>query len=374
MSQTSPDRPKEVRAPTDPVPTNRPGMTRSPSRAAGWRTLALPAAAIWSAAYLGLGCAWLAGAGGNPADPTVDPGWRFTLLGTWGPHVGAALITGAAAAGVLVAVAMVRSRARLPRLVATMLGLGLTVVVPDYRLIEYLAYTPVLPVLKIAGIAPHYAMSWPWPIVNQALFALAGLAWLVAASEHARGATVATGLGASTANPGKLATPQAAARWGRWATAVAVAIPLWYAVTRFAWALGIPLGITRRLLNELGELRYAGAMLGTLAVAGAALTLGLVQRWGEVFPRWIPGLRGRRVPVGLAVVPGYLVSAVLASAGLMFVRLALTGALSTTFADLADEVEVWLWVPEMLWLGWGAALATATHLYLVRRTTTPSTP
>jgi hypothetical protein len=371
MSQTSPDRPEKVSAPTDPTPTDLQGGTRSPSWTAGWRRLALPAAAIWSAAYLGLGCAWLAGAGGNPTDPAVDPGWRFTMLGTWGPHVGAALMTGAAAAGVVVAVAMARSRAWPPRLLATVLGLGLTVVVPDYRLIGYLAYTPVMPMLKIAGIAPRYAMSWPWPIVNQALFALAGLAWLVAASEHARNARAATtGISAATANPSR----PAAARWGRWATAVAVAVPLWYAVTRFAWALGIPLGITRHLLNELGELRYAGAVLGALAVAGAALTLGLVQRWGEVFPRWIPGLHGRRVPIGLAVVPGYLVSAVLASAGLMFVRLALTGALSTTFADLADEVEVWLWVPEMLWLAWGAALATATRLYQVRRTTTPRTP
>jgi hypothetical protein len=208
--------------------------------------------------------------------------------------------------------------------------------------------------------------------VNQALFALAGLAWLVAASEHARNArTATTGISTATADTGGPATSLATARWGRWATAVAVAVPLWYAATRFAWALGIPLGITRHLLNELGDLRYAGATLGALAVAGAALTLGLVQRWGEVFPRWLPGLHGRRVPIGLAVVPGYLVSAVLASAGLMFVRLALTGALSTTFADLADEVEVWLWVPEMLWLAWGAALATATRLYQVRRTTTP---
>jgi hypothetical protein len=334
----------------------------------------LPAVAIWSTAYLGLGCAWLAGVGGNPTDPAVDLGWRFTMLGTWGPHAGAALITAVAAAGVVVTAAMAWSRARLPRLLATILGLAMTVVVPDYRLIGYVAYTPAMPVLRLTGIAPHYVMAWPWPIVNQALFTLAGLAWLIAASEHARNARAVTpGINAATAYPGRPATAPATARWGHWATAVAIVIPLWYALTRFAWALGIPLGITRHLLNELGALRYAGATLGVLAVAGAALTLGLVQRWGEVFPRWIPGLHGRRVPIGLAVVPGYLVSAVLASAGLMFVRLALTGALSTTFAGLADEVEVWLWVPEMLWLAWSAALATATRLYQIRRTATPLT-
>jgi hypothetical protein len=78
------------------------------------------------------------------------------------------------------------------------------------------------------------------------------------------------------------------------------------------------------------------------------------------------------VPVGLAVVPGYRGSALLASAGLMFVHLALTGSLSTAFADLAKDMEVWLWIPEMLWLLWGAALATATRLYQVRRSLAPS--
>jgi hypothetical protein len=45
------------------------------------------------------------------------------------------------------------------------------------------------------------------------------------------------------------------------------------------------------------------AALATLAVGGAILTLGLIQRWGEVFPRWIPFVGGKRVPISLAVVP-----------------------------------------------------------------------
>jgi hypothetical protein len=83
---------------------------------------------------------------------------------------------------------------------------------------------------------------------------------------------------------------------GRWATYVAVVIPIPYAVTRWAWALGFPLGISEEFLREGQEvgLWWAGA---ALAVGGAILTLGLVQRWGEVFPRWIPFLGGKRVPI-----------------------------------------------------------------------------
>ncbi|MDH6112136.1 hypothetical protein P3T36_006837 [Kitasatospora sp. MAP12-15] len=43
----------------------------------------------------------------------------------------------------------------------------------------------------------------------------------------------------------------------------------------------------------------------------AYLTVGLVSEWGEVVPRWIPGLGGRRVPILAAVVPAGLGAAVL---------------------------------------------------------------
>ncbi|MFI9724017.1 hypothetical protein ACIHFE_30955 [Streptomyces sp. NPDC052396] len=35
----------------------------------------------------------------------------------------------------------------------------------------------------------------------------------------------------------------------------------------------------------------------------AFTAIGLVAAWGEVFPRWIPVLRGRRVPIPAAVIP-----------------------------------------------------------------------
>lgn len=108
-----------------------------------------------------------------------------------------------------------------------------------------------------------------------------------------------------------------------------------------------------------------GAVLGTLAVGGTVLTAGLVRPWGEVFPQWVPGLRGRRVPIGLAVVPALLV-AVATSAGVMFVRMALTGSLQDNdFPGTKQDVAGWL--PEMFWPLWGVALGAAALAYWLRR-------
>lgn len=338
-----------------------------------WATWALPAAAAWSLTYLGLGIAWLAGAGGNPTDPAVDEGAALSLLATWGPRAGAAILTGLAAVGVLLAVALSVQRApagsigvlhRLPSTLAATLGLVLAVVLPDYRLLATVAYTPILLVLAAFGALPEgVSLLWSWPVVNMAVLTLAGLAWIAAAVVHHRRTT--RRVRGPESRPAAWDRPEAAARWGRWATAVAVAVPLGYATTRYAWALGIPLGIDQQLLDDLGNGVYAGAGLATLGVGGAILTLGLVQRWGEVFPRWMLGLRGRRVPVGLAVVPAGIVSVAVASAGLMFVRFGVTGGIGDTFPG--ENTDVAAWLPEMFWPLWGAALAAATYAYWLRR-------
>ncbi len=334
----------------------------------------LPLAAAWSLAYLGLGVAWLAGAAGNPADPAVDDGAQLSLLATWGPQVGASIIVGLAAAGVLLAIVFAVQRSergpvgamhRLPAALAGALGLVLAVVLPDYRLLATVAYSPILLALAAIGRLPDGTELWPWPVVNMAVLSLAGLAWVAAAVVHHRRVVGAcTRCGRTQASP-KWTTPQAAARWGRWAVGLAVAVPLGYATTRFAWAFGIPLGVSEQLLADLGDVVYAGAALAALGVGGAVLTLGLVQRWGEVFPRWMLGLSGRRVPMGLAVVPAAIVSVTVASAGLMFVRFGLTGELSDTFPGENDDIAAWL--PEMFWPLWGAALAAATYAYWLRR-------
>jgi hypothetical protein len=192
-----------------------------------------------------------------------------------------------------------------------------------------------------------------------------GLLW--AATAAANGRRSRRGRGRSG---GGWTAPESAARWGRWATYVAVIVPLLYAATRWAWALGFPLGISEEFLREGQEvgLWWAGAALATLAAGGAILTLGLVRRWGEVFSGWIPLLGGKRVPIPLAVVPASLVSVLVTAAGLMFVRLALTGELGAILGEGALGAENWAALaPELLWPVWGAALGAATLAYYYRR-------
>ena len=61
---------------------------------------------------------------------------------------------------------------------------------------------------------------------------------------------------------------------------------------------GVPLWLYVILLSIASELL-------------AFTAIGLVSAWGEVFPRWVPVLRGRRVPPLAAVVPAALGAAVL---------------------------------------------------------------
>lgn len=169
----------------------------------------------------------------------------------------------------------------------------------------------------------------------------------------------------STDHPGKWTSSAVAARWGSWATVVAIVIPVGDAITRWAWALGIPLGVSEDLLDEIGSFVWMGAALGTPAIGGAVLTAGLARPWGEAFPRWIPGLRGRRVPISLAVVPALLVSVIVTSAGLMFQRMGLSGSFAANFPGNAGDIAAWL--PELFCPLWGVALATAAIAYWLRR-------
>ncbi|NEB40779.1 hypothetical protein [Streptomyces sp. SID14515] len=222
----------------------------------------------------------------------------------------------------------------------------------DFRILGNLAYVFML---RFGAIN--------WTVINQ-LFAVVPVGLMVASAvaHQRRTSGACTGCG-RTGTGGGWTSPEAAARWGRRAAYTAVAVPLLYACTRWAWALGIPLGISDELWEggKKDNLWIAGAALATMGALGALLTLGLVQRWGEVFPRWMLGLRGRRVPPALAVVPATLVSVMVTIAGIMYIRLHFQGAFDNQKDDWGATV------PEMVWPVWGIALATATLAYYFRR-------
>jgi hypothetical protein len=124
---------------------------------------------------------------------------------------------------------------------------------------------------------------------------------------------------------------------------------------------GVPLEVYVVLLSIASELL-------------AFTAIGLIAEWGEVFPGWIPGLRGRRVPVGLAVVPGAAAAIVLTVLSLWVaisypLAIRVDGSAATDqrplgFGDWQGTLAVIAYAPLLLW---GPLLGLVTISYRNRR-------
>ncbi|HEX7745983.1 MAG TPA: hypothetical protein VF462_12055 [Micromonosporaceae bacterium] len=317
-------------------------------------------AATWAALYGVLALVWTATGDGYPFGPNDDQRMD-TLLRLLPVDIGAPLFAAVLLTGAVVTLAMAGKQAVLLRGIprAALLAYGwlvaaaLLIVVPDMEILALAGYAPILIIGAPFGWPDvDYAQVFDWSLINKGLAVLGGV--LIAV----------TVLGWQRRTAGSAALAAAAARWVRWgrrATYVAAAIPVVYALTRFAWVAGIALGLSKETLRDLrdSDAVWAGAGLGAFAVVGAVLTLGLIQRWGEVFPRWMVGLAGRPVPVLLAVVPATFVTIAVAAAGVSAVS-------SPKFLDLAGDLNAAA-LPLMLWPLWAVALGTATFAYYLRR-------
>ncbi len=159
-----------------------------------------------------------------------------------------------------------------------------------------------------------------------------------------------------------------APRWARRAAVAAVLTTVPSALWRIAMAVGVPVGVR----DEYRAAHYAFPSWGTVYVFGlsfllvglASLTLGLVQPWGEVAPRWMPVIGGKRVRPLAAVVP--------AAVGAILLTLLWVSALSS-FGAIAEEfglagaamaVVLVCYTPL---LGWGPLLGAVTVSYYRRR-------
>jgi hypothetical protein len=338
----------------------------------GWPLFAGYGAALWSSAYGLLGLYWTVGGAGFPfgaADPDPGIGKGLSILGGVRQESAAPVVAACGLLGTLLALLLARRRSRgcigiAMESLAWAASVFLGVVLPDYRPLVAVGHIPVL-LLGKPFDWPHgvtIAGQLPWPVVNQFVCMLGSALFAAAALAHRRartGACVGCGRTDATAED---ATRARAATWGRYAVWVAAILPVCYAVTRLAWALGIPLGFSTATLHGMDRenpgIWIGGAALGALAALGSVLTFGLIRPWGEVFPRWVPILHGRRIPSPLAVVPAAIIAFLVTSAGLMMTRVLLTHPTGENWAAMG---------PAMLWPLWGAALAAAALAYHYRR-------
>lgn len=356
-----------------------------PARGGGvrdWPRWAPYAAVAWSLLYAALGITWVVGGGGFPYTLETMSDALGPLLGRFGPGVAwiVVLLAGipAAAAGAAM-LRGVRGKALRPVLITAgaLLAGALLLLMTALNLLVKLGYFPYAVYSLFtggkAGQAYLEALT-QWATIHQLLCLIGGFLWLAATVSYARRSGDACLYCGRSDGLEDWKNPDNAARWGRIAVYVAMVAPVFYGLTRYAWALGIPLGLSEELFRRGQEsgMWFSGAFfLGSFCLVGALLMLGLVQRWGEVFPRWMIGLAGRRVPIALVVVPAALASVLLIVGGVtiwfdlpqMVANSAAAGSQGTA---LVGEIIFQLG-PTLLFPVWGVALAVATLGYYYRR-------
>jgi hypothetical protein len=244
------------------------------------------------------------------------------------------------------------------------------------NLLVLLGYVPyaIFGLFTGSEVSQRLMNGWmQWATIHQSLALIGGFLWLAATACYARRSVGACLYCGRLDGPEEWTSPINAARWGRTAVYVAMAAPVFYVLTRYAWALGVPLGFSEEHLRGGQEngAWISGLFLANFGLVGAVLMLGLVQRWGEVFPRWMIGLTGHRVPIALAVVPAALASVVIfvggigiwSGLGYMIDNMAAAGA---TGIEIIGEIT-FVVGPTLLFPVWGVALAVATLGYYYRR-------
>ncbi|WP_051325313.1 hypothetical protein [Glycomyces tenuis] len=307
-----------------------------------WRTRLVTAAGAWSCLTVAFGALWTADIVASPLG-TNDP--RNGEVGSYfdglEPRQTGLVTAAIGLAGILTAIMLRRApERRWPAYGATVLGLVLLLIVPDIRVIQNFAY-----------LFFGYTGLWDGGLAAGVVSMAGGFLFVAAAA-------------AQLERGGARLLARHEPRWGKAATYTAAVLALPYPIVRIAWGLGIPLGTSGDSIDAWGWPERVGIVLvfGGLPTIGAILTIGLIRRWGETFPRWIPVLRGRRVPIWFAVVPGLLAAAMLIQMGRM--------SFGTAQDIMAGEMQLDNWgasLPGVFILPWGLALTAAVYAYAVRR-------
>ncbi|MFI5708658.1 hypothetical protein [Kribbella sp. NPDC051620] len=158
----------------------------------------------------------------------------------------------------------------------------------------------------------------------------------------------------------------------RWADRLAHVVPL-LVLPSGLWRLGLVAGSSMGMLDDSGrparvESVWQGAYIVCLSLFSEAVALtafGMVKRWGEVVPGWIPWLGGRRVAPYAAIVPATLGALSLIAIWTYGFRDVFSGNFIPFSSDAAAALMISCYAPLQLW---GPALLVLTWAYWRRRT------
>lgn len=232
---------------------------------------------------------------------------------------------------------------------------------PALVAIAFALYRTREPIARLGGLmGPALAQALP-PMLLTIAFALTAACWLVAAAATAAGTRTGTSAMAWIV------------RHRAVFTVIAACCLLPYGLARLTWFTPWP------LLGGAGidmPTRIWGIVLGSGAWLGFVLTLGLIRPWGEVFPRWMPFVAGRPVPIAAAAVPGGAVAAIACAAAIPWLYAAgrnvpTAAAVEASTSTASPTVDpVWHALEAALifpcWL-WGPTLALAVLGYVGHR-------
>ncbi len=310
----------------------------------------LPAVALaWVTAYGILRVYWASGHQPGDLSPIGDDLVAFT---GWG----SVALCGAAAA-VLAVLASPRAD-RLGR------GPRLALTAAAWTTALCLVASGALLLDVVGGILPGLGIEfYPLGALSRAAAVGAGIMTGLSARAHAaRARTGCAACGRPGTAPGPLARTPA---WAFWAAYLAVA----GCVTRIAAQAVVGFGESPMEGGASALLFEAGFLLG-----GSLLPLALAHSFGRTWPRWVPGLAGRRVPRRLVLWPGTAISGgLVVYFGLMLLQMfweRLHGRNPFPPEGGLDLPEAFFWVAVPAYFAWGAGMAVAARAY-ARRTRVP---
>lgn len=316
-------------------------------------------AMVWSVLYGALHLYWLLGGSGYPFE---KDGVVFAAMVTYLPEkVGSIGFVILCLMGIGIGLAMQKPLKSIwfKWLILTYawgFAIALLLFVPDTNLIAAMAY------------AFLFKFAFTWQMINQIICIIGALLWMISVVIYQRKVRSAC----EYCGRKKDGETFFLVRWGGLLTIIAALAPLPYAITRFAWALNIPLLVNDQFFKEFSEVnpnaRMTEWIFGLLCIGGGLLTLGLIQKWGEIFPRWFPLIGGRRVPIMLAVIPASIVAIAVIAAGLVFTLGFLAVTLHLVPSDDIISTHIWGAVgPMIFWVPWGVTLGLAGIAYYYRR-------